>query len=195
MKQKKCKISRKIFTKGRLDIFKNKLQIGCGRDKKKGFMNIDCAKAVNPDSVEDIEQGMSFKENSFDYIYSRMTLEHIRPFYWRFVLDEIYRVAKPNCIIELILPYDNKGERTSGDHYRTFNFRTFDTFSPTISYYVKLKIERINKISLLQQILWYLTPFIRHDLHFIFRVVKQDKNNQEIPPSKEIKKWIKTYAK
>jgi len=42
-----------------------KLNIGCGYDKKEGFMNIDIAGGVNPDKVVNIEKGLPFKENTF----------------------------------------------------------------------------------------------------------------------------------
>ena len=40
-----------------------KLNIGCGLKKKKGYINIDISKDVNPDRVVDVEKGW-FDENS-----------------------------------------------------------------------------------------------------------------------------------
>ena len=39
-----------------------KLQIGCGRNKMNGFVNIDKAEEVNPDIVVNIENGFPFPD-------------------------------------------------------------------------------------------------------------------------------------
>lgn len=153
-----------------------KLNIGCGYEKKEGFVNIDVAPQVNPDKIVDIEQGLPFFDNSFDEIYSEHCLEHIRPQYWGFVLNEIARVSKDGCILHFKLPFDNVGQRTNCDHYRTFSWHSFDQLRPggTRGYYSDLKLINLNKTpSKIVKLFFYLFPFLKYEVDFKFKVVKK----------------------
>ena len=155
-----------------------KLHIGCGRVKKEGFINIDKSKDVNPDIVVDIEQGLPFKDNSFDYIYSRHTLEHIRPFYWEFVLDEMSRIAKDGCILDLILPFDNVRKRTEETHYRTFSWTSFRQLEAGSerNYYSKLCLKRLHKIPhFIFRAFFYFLPTMKKEINFKFEIIKDYK--------------------
>ena len=44
----------------------SKLQIGCGWNKIKGFVNIDKASQVKPDVVVNIEKGLPFPDDCFE---------------------------------------------------------------------------------------------------------------------------------
>ena len=111
-----------------------KLHLGCGRDYREGFTNIDINKNVKTDKVVDIENGLPFKDDTFNYIYSRHVLEHIHPEKLKFVMDEIHRVCKKEAIIEIHLPHFSCGKTyMSYDHlipvsYFTFDCKEFDGF-------------------------------------------------------------------
>jgi len=152
-----------------------KLNIGCGFNKREGFINIDKAKEVKPDKVVNVEGGLPFEDNFFDYIYSEHCLEHIRPQYWKFVLEEIYRVAKPNCILELKLPFDNIGQRANADHYRTFTWESFEQFevSSKRNYYSELKLKRLHKVpNKVTKLFFYMFPFLKYEVYFKFQIIK-----------------------
>lgn len=152
-----------------------KLNIGCGWNKEEGFINIDKAPEVNPDKVVNIEEGLPFENNYFDYIYSEHTLEHIKPQYWKFVLEEISRVAKDGCVLKLKLPFDNIGTRTNIDHYRTFSFGSFDQLleEGERNYYSNLKLKHLyKKPNKLIRIFFYLFPFFKHEVNFKFKIIK-----------------------
>lgn len=151
-----------------------KLNLGCGDKLLEGFINIDKAKEVNPDMVVDIEKGLPFKDNSIDYIYSCHCLEHIRPGRWRFVLNEIARVAKKGCILELHLPFDNIRTRGNIDHYKTFNFGSFDQLidGNKRNYYSKLRLKPLIKYPYLEKLFYYLFPLPKTTIKFKFNVVK-----------------------
>ena len=153
-----------------------KLNIGCGWDKKKGFINIDKVKEVKPDFVVDIEKGLPFKDNSFEYIYSEHCLEHIEPQNWRFVLREISRVAKHGCVLELKLPFDNLGQRTNADHFRTFGWHSFDQFlkGSKRNYYSKLTMIKLTKDpNKITKLFYYLFPFLKYEVHLKFKIIKE----------------------
>ncbi len=143
-----------------------------------GFINIDKAPEVNPDKVLDIEKGLPFKDNQFTHIYSEHCLEHIRPEYWGFVLNEIQRVAKDGCILELYLPFDNTGQRTNADHYRTFAWHSFDQFlkGSERSYYSDLTLIKLTEDpNILTKLFFYLFSFLKFEVYFRFKVVKKSK--------------------
>jgi SAM-dependent methyltransferase len=153
-----------------------KINIGCGYDKREGWINIDKAEEVKPDMVVDIEKGLPFGDNSVDEIYSHHCLEHIRPGRWKFVLAEIARVAKPGCILELDLPFDNIASRTNIDHYRAFTFSSFDQLidnTPLRHYYSPLKLHRLERKPFkIIRILCALFPLLKNNIHFKFSIVK-----------------------
>lgn len=154
-----------------------KLNIGCGYEKIKGFINIDKAKEVKPDKVVDIEQGFPYPDNYFDYIYSEHCLEHITPEKWRFVLAEIHRIAKNKCVLELKLPYDNIGTRTNIDHFRTFSWSSFDQFEEKNirQYYNSLTLRRIKpKPFFLKRWLFYLFPLLCNEIHLKYFIIKEE---------------------
>lgn len=106
---------------------KIKLHIGCGFDKKKGFVNIDIIPEVNPDYVIDLNKDkLPFKDNTVDYIYSRHVFEHIKNF--EVALTECHRVLKPTGKMDMILPY---ATALGGDyeyHYIRPRFWVFKDF-------------------------------------------------------------------
>jgi ubiquinone/menaquinone biosynthesis C-methylase UbiE len=153
----------------------NKLQIGCGWDKKEGFVNLDKSDEVEPDIVADIEKGLPFPDDSFEYIFSQHCLEHVRPEYWKFVLDEIARVAKKDCVLELYLPFDNIYSRTNSDHYRSFHWTSFsqNEVGSGREYYSKLKLKRIRKFpNRFKRLLYVLFPIFFYEVHFVYKIVK-----------------------
>jgi len=159
---------------------KNKLNIGCGWKKEKGFINIDSAKEVKPDKIVNIEKGLPFPDNYFDYIYSSHALEHINPSKWKFALNEIGRVAKDGCILELDLPFDNISCRSNIVHYRGFNWSSFDEISDMgcgLRFYfypfaLKWIIPKPNK---LLRIFCNMFPFIVDSIQFKFEIIKKKK--------------------
>lgn len=159
-----------------------KLHIGCGREHFEGFVNIDKAPEVEPDLVVDIEKGFPFQDDSFDYIYSAHCLEHVRPDFWSFVLNELSRIAKEGCILELKLPFDNLGQRTNCDHYRTFSWNSFDQLCEQSSrnYYSNLTLVNLKRTpNKLTKLFFYLFPFLKYEVHFKFRVLKNHEKNKK----------------
>ncbi|MFH1325764.1 MAG: class I SAM-dependent methyltransferase [archaeon] len=152
-----------------------RLNIGCGNVKKGGFMNIDIAKNVNPDKVVDIEKGLPFPDNTFEHIFSSHALEEVRPEKWEFVLSEISRVARNNCVLELSLNFDNMYQRTRMNHYRTFSWDSFFVCEEgqECSYTTPIILRNLNKRPNVFVRLWFnLFPFLKGSIRFKFEIVK-----------------------
>lgn len=123
----------------------NKLNLGCGNDKKKGFINCDISKGCNPDKIVDLECELPFVDNSVSYVTGDHLLEHITNFIP--LMEELHRVCKNGAILEFTVPfYSFHGFIFNPTHVRAFSPFTFHFFdNPT--YYGKAKFKVLeNKI-------------------------------------------------
>lgn len=83
-----------------------KLNFGCGKDIKDGWINVDIQKSKNINKSFDFNKfPYPFSNNSFDYILIDNVLEHLeKP---QDVINELHRIAKKNAILKIIVPYYN----------------------------------------------------------------------------------------
>ena len=121
-----------------------KLNIGCGRDIKEGYINLDKIGLNGVDVVHDLEEiPYPFKENRFDEIYCKHVLEHTGDLIA--VMDELHRISKPSGKIKIIVPYfSGQGAYSDPTHRRFFTWKTFDYFSSK-GYYSKSSFKIIEK--------------------------------------------------
>ncbi len=85
-----------------------KLNLGCGNNKKEGYVNIDFAEACNPDLVWDLEKTpWPFEDNSVDEILAYHVLEHIGQDtkVYLAIIKELYRICKNGAIIKIQVPH------------------------------------------------------------------------------------------
>lgn len=75
-----------------------KLDIGCGGNKKQGFLGVDISPGAQIDFVMDVQK-LEFEDNSIDEIFSRRCIQHVEDD--KKALSEIFRVLKPNSIFTL----------------------------------------------------------------------------------------------
>jgi predicted SAM-dependent methyltransferase len=80
-----------------------KIDIGCGKIKKDGFIGVDLEKFEKVDVVADV-RFLPFKSESFDYVYSSHVIEHISHLETQETLNEWIRILKTNCPIEIRCP-------------------------------------------------------------------------------------------
>jgi len=82
---------------------KIQIDLGCGNRKLDGYIGVDTFKSKKTDLISNIENGLPFKNNSIDKIYSSFLFEHIsNPIK---LFQEIYRVCKNNTIVKFRVPY------------------------------------------------------------------------------------------
>lgn len=110
-----------------------KLNLGCGFDKREGFVNADHFAACNPDVLLNMEQSpWPLEDNSFDYILLKHVLEHVGADFPTFskVMQELYRVAAPGGILEIQVPHFKHDTWWSDPtHVRAFTPLTFRMMS------------------------------------------------------------------
>ena len=128
-----------------------KLNLGCGRDYREGFVNIDINEDVKKDFKVNVEEGLKqFEDNSFDYVYSRHVLEHIDPRKLRLLMDEVYRVCNSGAIVDIYIPHFSCGKT-----YQSYNHLTFMSwFTFSVKEFSKFKIIK-RKLSFMRDELPY----------------------------------------
>lgn len=100
----------------------NKLNLGCGIVKKKGWINTDRELDLN-------KFPYPFKNESADEIELCHVLEHL--LYPTRVIEECYRILKPGCILRVIVPYYRSiGAYADIDHVHFFYDYSMNKFSP-----------------------------------------------------------------
>ena len=82
-----------------------RLNLGCGGDKRQGYINIDVRADVQPDMVWDLEvTPLPFPDNCAEEIIAKDVIEHIS---WRRVeplLRDLYRILMPGGRIYIQVP-------------------------------------------------------------------------------------------
>lgn len=123
------------------------LDVGGGHDKYPGSMSIDFNPAAKPDILHDLNKTpWPFKDNEFDMVYSARCIEHLLD--PQKIMDEIYRIAKPNARILIILPhFSSRLAWTDIEHKHAFcinSFRRYTGNFPELNTdKVRLEIRRI----------------------------------------------------
>ncbi len=102
-----------------------KLNLGCGQDYRKGYINIDKIKFPKIDKIVNLDNfPYDFEDNTFSKVLLLNILEHLeKPLQ---VLEEVWRISKSGAIIKIKVPFYNSSA-AYGDvqHIRFFNFESF----------------------------------------------------------------------
>ena len=117
-----------------------KLNIGCGRIHKEGYVNIDITQIIDGrgkacvDLILDIEhEKMPFEDSSVTEILADNMLEHIEEL--RFFLNECHRVLNPDGLLVGCVPVaGSKPDFKDPTHKRHFIMETFDYFTGEAGY-------------------------------------------------------------
>ncbi|PIP26896.1 MAG: hypothetical protein COX30_04730 [Candidatus Moranbacteria bacterium CG23_combo_of_CG06-09_8_20_14_all_39_10] len=68
------------------------LNLGCGKDIRKGYINLDMYPLEGVDVVADIEKKLPFENDTFDEIFTAHVLEHMADL--NALLSELHRITK-----------------------------------------------------------------------------------------------------
>ena len=85
-----------------------KLNLGCGQNRREGYVNVDREPAVEPDVVMDMEDfPWPFDTDSVDEVVANHVLEHIGATTNVFigVMQEIYRICRAGATIHIAVPH------------------------------------------------------------------------------------------
>lgn len=105
-----------------------KINVGCGNDKKEGYLNIDSEASAKPDKKVNLDKyPWPFKANSCDEFYCSHVLEHLQEPVK--AINEMHRILKKGGELVVIAPfYASPGAFYDLTHKHFFGYRSFDSF-------------------------------------------------------------------
>ena len=83
------------------------LNLGCGKDYKPGWVNIDANLYKNIKKLDikyDLSKGIPFQDNSVDYIFNEHFLEHLTVKEGLYFLKECKRTLKSGGVLRIAMP-------------------------------------------------------------------------------------------
>jgi len=109
-----------------------KLHLGCGKDLKEGYVNLDYTKDNGADIDFDLDScrihRLPFEDNSVMEIFAAHVLEHITDILP--LMQELYRVAMNNCLFRIHVPAGHHDcALEDPTHVRFFTHNSFFYFS------------------------------------------------------------------
>jgi len=104
-----------------------RLNLGCGTDIRKGWVNLDCARLPGVDVVHDLASlPLPFADGSFNEICAKDVLEHLD---YIPLLRELHRILRAGGILDVQVPhFTSAGNFIDPTHRRLFSIRTFEFF-------------------------------------------------------------------
>jgi SAM-dependent methyltransferase len=103
------------------------LNVGCGRDRRDGFVNVDISQLPEVDVVATLgDERLPFPDDTFSVALCRDVLEHVEivP-----ALRELHRVMAPGGVVVIsAVHFTSRNLYVDPTHVRGFSVRTFDFF-------------------------------------------------------------------
>lgn len=164
-------------TNYKVDLLKTKLNVGCGKDIRSDYVNLDIVQLPGVDVVHDLNRfPWPFSENCFDEIELINVLEHLPDTIA--TLEELYRIAQPGAKIIIRVPFWNSPDMLADPtHKRSFSERTLNFFDPDYPeckdrpYYSSARFRIVSK-SAYVRFVYYLklsNPLLTRLLFFLAR--------------------------
>jgi predicted SAM-dependent methyltransferase len=102
------------------------INLGSGYRYLNNWINIDIREECKPDIVCDISESLPFDDNSVDFVRAWDILEHIPTGKTIHMIEEIWRVLKPEGIFEFFVPStDGRGAFQDPMHVSYWNINSW----------------------------------------------------------------------
>ena len=105
------------------------LNLGCGKNPEPGWINVDCVAGPGVDVVAELDNGwpLPWATDSVKKIRMIHVFEHLKN--TLLLMEELHRVAKPNAIMLLKLPYGSSDAAWEDPtHVRPYFLHSFRFF-------------------------------------------------------------------
>lgn len=110
---------------------KRLLNLGSGNRKlpqNEGWINIDYDESMRPDIIRDLDNGLPFDTNSVSGIHASHVIEHVKDVFY--FMYEIWRVCKPDTVVEIIAPNHASPTSIYPNHLRFIRPNYFEFWVP-----------------------------------------------------------------
>ena len=109
-------------------IKKIKLNLGCGKNYREGFINVDSSPYIKKDLTLDLNKyPLPFDDNSVDYVLAMAIIEHLNDM--KSFIEEIHRILKVGGKIRFRVPlaftHIDSGDPTHKQHITPNTFNHF----------------------------------------------------------------------
>ena len=107
-----------------------KLNLGCGKLQKEGYLNVDSNIRCEPDMLWDLSLPWPWEDDSVEEIIALDIIEHLQNAVY--FIEEAHRVLKPrgNLILKTV-HWQSRNFPTDPTHIRAFTEQSFDYFDPS----------------------------------------------------------------
>lgn len=130
-----------------------KLNLGCGQELLKGYINIDNRAEVCPNVCCDIIRGLPFADNSIDYVRAHDFLEHIPLGQTVKVIEDVWRVLRHGGKFDSSTPDAEYGGAAFQDPYHlsfwvknSWRYYSDDSLRSLYGIKAKFKIDNIVRV-------------------------------------------------
>lgn len=139
------------------------LNLGCGRKRVEGAVNLDVTPDTGPDVLHDLNRRpWPLPDNHFREVIAHDVIEHLEDVMATF--EEIHRISRDGAVVHISVPHFSSGNAyTDPTHRRFFGFFTLDylTEAGEYSFYTRARFRiRHRRIifwpTLLNKLVWRL---------------------------------------
>ena len=132
-----------------------KINLGCGRNTKQGWVNVDYAERENKlDIICDLSKEFPFVENCCSYIYSEHLIEHLEWLDGRNLIEKCFKSLQKDGVFRIVFPDFEKIFRAYIDRDEVFfknmssglNDDDYNYYKRVYEHPEEIKKERINNL-------------------------------------------------
>lgn len=167
-----------------------KIDLGCGRSKKVGYLGFDIEKFEGVDKVVDLTKGIPLKSNTVTEVHASHFFEHLYHEDLEFIMREVYRVCNNGAKITIKVPHFSSFGAYHEHHRLFFRYMSFRDYYDEGYSKRKELVKILSRKYRLQKPFGFLGPFFEKNwqiyektlLKYLFPCFEIEFNFQVIKP-------------
>lgn len=136
-----------VLKQDNLLICMMKLNLGCGNDIRKGWINLDVSDTTGVDVIHDLNKlPLPFENEKFDVVLCKDVLEHVN---FLPLINDIYRILKLKGYLIIRVPhFTSKSNYADPTHINQFSTNTFYYFTEEKKFGYNRSVKLFSKIKI-----------------------------------------------